>query len=260
MKLKYILIILFLITANQTHAETNAPPENLKKYDIEIIIFEDAHARYINSESWNTNTAEEEVIAVDDKASSNTSKSSSLSETDKKSAPYESIKPEILSKEYKRINNSSEFNVLLYSAWRQTGLKKSEAFEININELDNAHKNKSENTITGNLKVVLARYLHFYSQLEYQRKSSPGITNEALSDSTATESPTPDESQNTVLTPGNIIYPIQSHRRMRSKELHYIDHPLVGILIQINPVENDQIEKIEQVSVVQPRNAALTHR
>jgi Peptidoglycan-binding protein, CsiV len=260
MKSRHILFFLLLITVNYAHAETTSTAEELKQYDVEIIIFEDAHARYINSESWNKNTIEPNESTVENKENGNIEKWSNVLETDKKTATFESIKPKILSKEYKRINNSSEFNVLLYTAWRQTGLKESEAFEININELDNTHKNKSENTITGNLKVVLARYLHFYSQLEYQRKSSPDITNEALSDSAATESPTPDESQNTELTPGDIIYPIQSHRRMRSKELHYIDHPLVGILIQINPVENDQIEKIEQVSVAQPRNAALAHR
>lgn len=40
-------------------------------------------------------------------------------------------------------------------------------------------------------------------------------------------------------------YPIVSHRRMRSKELHYIDHPLVGILVQINPVKKKPAEAAE---------------
>ncbi len=39
------------------------------------------------------------------------------------------------------------------------------------------------------------------------------------------------------MVPSNGLYPLNSHARMRSKELHYIDHPLVGMLIQINPVE-----------------------
>ena len=38
-------------------------------------------------------------------------------------------------------------------------------------------------------------------------------------------------------------YPIKNHRRMRSKVLHYIDHPLVGILVQINPVKKQMISK-----------------
>jgi hypothetical protein len=34
-------------------------------------------------------------------------------------------------------------------------------------------------------------------------------------------------------------YPIKFHRRMRSKELHYLDHPLVGILVMAKPVEKE---------------------
>jgi hypothetical protein len=33
---------------------------------------------------------------------------------------------------------------------------------------------------------------------------------------------------------------MQQHRRMRSQELHYIDHPLMGLLIKIVPYEPDQ--------------------
>jgi len=34
-------------------------------------------------------------------------------------APFESIEPEILNKEYQRINASKEYNVLFYGSWRQ---------------------------------------------------------------------------------------------------------------------------------------------
>ncbi|MDH3450858.1 MAG: peptidoglycan binding protein CsiV, partial [Gammaproteobacteria bacterium] len=40
-------------------------------------------------------------------------------------------------------------------------------------------------------------------------------------------------------------YPVRYHRRMRSSELHYIDHPLVGILILVTPVEVDASELTE---------------
>jgi hypothetical protein len=41
------------------------------------------------------------------------------------------------------------------------------------------------------------------------------------------------------LLPGEFQnYRFKQHRRMRSKELHYIDHPLMGVLIEILPLEN----------------------
>lgn len=182
-------LILLLITGTAAFAS------NAQKYDVEVIIFEDAHSRYINSESWNH--SEEPVDGESNFDRLN---------LDKDNTPvYQNLKPGILKSEYNRIKNSAEYNVLLYSAWRQTGLEAKKAFRIELSKLKNADNSSSQNTITGQLKVVLARYLHFYGQLNYQQN--------------------------------NINYPMAVQRRMRSEELHYIDHPLVGILVQINPVK-----------------------
>ena len=217
MKLSGSLFLLFL-TFGYAHAEDTQPPKDLKEYDVEIIIFEDAHARYLRSETWNHNTTEtNEITGNMDKLSKNGINASS----------FKSIKPAILKKQYRRINTSSEYNVLFYGAWRQAGLEKSKAFEININQLKSVHTDKSKNSLTGTFKLVLTRYLHIYNQLNYQRK----ITATA---SAASETQT--EVLNHDIAPDNGLYPLNSHRRMRSKELHYIDHPLVGILIQVNPV------------------------
>ena len=65
------------------------------------------------------------------------------------------------------------------------------------------------------------------------------------SENANTEKTSVDETKNIVLNTVNNSYTLQSHRRMRSKELHYIDHPLVGILIQINPVEPTPVDHAE---------------
>ena len=33
------------------------------------------------------------------------------------------------------------------------------------------------------------------------------------------------------------VIPMKQSRRMRSKELHYIDHPMLGILVRVTPIE-----------------------
>ncbi len=154
---------------------------------------------------------------------------------------FQPIKPEILNKQYKRINVSSEYNVLFYSAWRQAGLDKNNAFEINITELENAHISKSENTLSGTFKLVLSRYLHIYNQLDYQRVVAAVAQGSAVMSMDGRPwlhygAKSQEGGAINELNQLN-IYPLNSHRRMRSKELHYIDHPLVGMLIQINPVE-----------------------
>ena len=228
MKLSGSLFLLILTLsyahAEDNHAEDVASPKDLKEYDVEIIIFEDAHARYLKSETWKQKTKTEGQQSA-------TAKTHKISTTG-----FKSIKPAILKKQYKRINGSSEYKILFYGAWRQAGLDKSKAFEININDLKNSHRVRSKNTLTGTFKLVLARYLHIYNQLNYQRK----ITVTAEPEIIATDSETSEkqtELLNNDMTPSNGLYPLNSHRRMRSKKLHYIDHPLVGMLIQINPVE-----------------------
>ncbi len=190
----FLPVLLASLTVSQAFAEAD-PEKDLLEYDVEIILFEDAHARYINSQSWNF------VNSADGKPSNSSSNVAS----------YRNIKPQILKKQYNRLKLSSEYSILFYGAWRQTGLEQSKAFEINIEDLKNRHKASSQNSLSGSFKLVLARYLHIYNTLRYQRQAATTETNVET-------------------------YPLNSHRRMRSKELHYIDHPLVGMLIQINPV------------------------
>ncbi len=238
-------IFLLLISYSIAHADKN---EGIIKeplqYDVEIIIFEDAHARYINNEDWpqeiiSDTPAPEETTELPDNL--DTLSIDEINAIDDKSTPsFKSIKPEILNKEYKRINASKEYNVLFYGSWRQTGLDVKKAFEIDIQQLENTHQATSENTVTGNFKLVLARYLHIYSKLNYQRKTEHTDIEQTTEN---TESTIP-STETTVLKYEN--YPINNHRRMRSKVLHYIDHPLVGMLIQINPVKVSAEETAEK--------------
>ena len=240
MKILPALFLLFLFSSN-VFAEINDTlasdtTANLQEYDIEIIIFEDAHARYISSELWNQNDSGEPDPS-DTKAAANNLNKLSLKENNKTS--FKTIKPTILNNEYKRIKNSSEYNILFYGAWRQAGLSDTEAFEINLDDLVNTDKSTSQNTITGNFKLILTRYLHIYGQLDYKRKVNDVPS--AAGTSKVTTNLAPGAERSNDLDSGLIVenkpYPITIHRRMRSKELHYIDHPLVGMLIQINPVE-----------------------
>ena len=208
----------------------------MQAYDIEIIIFEDAHARYINSETWQQDAPDEAEALVDNATSNKPTKNlDKLNLSEINAGSYKSLKPKILRSEYKRINGSSEYKVLFYSAWRQTGLDKNNAFEIDIYDLVNAHTSKSDNTVSGNFKVVLARYLHFYADLDYQRQDDRKNINTEIIDTTTDDATAAKEINKNLIS--KQTYPMQIHRRMRSKELHYIDHPLVGLLIQINPAE-----------------------
>ena len=235
---KHLAILLLLTSTSITHAEEGIIKKPLE-YDVDVIIFEDANARYINSEDWALDAIVTEPET--DKSAKNLNK---LSVREINATAYKDIKPKILNTEYKRINYSKEYNVLFYGSWRQTGLEEKKAFDINIEKLKNRHKTSSKNTIKGNFKLVLARYLHIYGEMEYQRNVDSTSTKKAIANNESTEQAL----ENNTLE--NTPYPIKIHRRMRSKELHYIDHPLVGILIQINPVKPRAEETAEKQAVL----------
>ena len=227
-------LFLLLLSFSYAIADDKETEKKPQQYDVNIIIFEDAHARYLNAEKWNSTATTDDSLIEETQIKPAADNIKKTEENDTSTDDFTNIKPEILNHEYKRMNRSSEYNVLFYAAWRQTGLDKNNAYEINIEQLKNNHKTTSENNLTGYFKLVLARYLHMYGVLEYHREIAIPAT-----DVTKTEAPATAAS----LTDGNVentkdqTFSIDLHRKMRSKTLHYIDHPMVGILIQINPTE-----------------------
>ena len=76
--------------------------------------------------------------------------------------------------------------------------------------------------------------------LKTQQAASSKITETAnaqeltpLAASTATRAIQPVE----LFIPETLTVNLNQARRMRSKELHFIDHPLFGVLIEVKPVE-----------------------
>ncbi len=62
--------------------------------------------------------------------------------------------------------------------------------------------------LDGTITVAVSRYLHVYTDLALTKTLAPADMQSFI---------------------------VKSHRRMRSRELHYIDHPKVGMLILITP-------------------------
>ena len=135
------------------------------------------------------------------------------------------------------LNKSGKYRVLKHISWLQPGLAKEDAIAVRIHAGKNYKDefrersfaqasfsdrqvpiNHPVNELDGTVKIVLGRFLHLYTDLVY-RKVFAISSGDALG-------------RNHVLAD----FPVKSHRKMRSKTLHYIDHPYLGILIEIRPV------------------------
>ena len=154
----------------------------------------------------------------------------------------------------KKIANSSRYDLLMHTSWRQPGLKKSKALPIWIKagrrfgnefisiddkiELREASQTSVEETslpktsrlyeVEGKITVSLKRYLHVHTDLvlrKPRRSKDPQLK-------TADTDQLLYENQADARILDNHL--LRDHRRMRSKVLHYIDSPELSMLIIIN--------------------------
>lgn len=123
------------------------------------------------------------------------------------------------------LNKSSKYRVIKHISWLQPGLAREDAIAVRVHAGKNykdefnerSFTNQPVNELDGTVKVVLGRFLHVYTDLAY-RKAFNVSSKDALG-------------RSRVLAD----FPIKTHRKMRSSTLHYIDHPYLGILIEIRP-------------------------
>ncbi|MYB89378.1 MAG: hypothetical protein F4X93_05405 [Proteobacteria bacterium] len=140
---------------------------------------------------------------------------------------------------------SEKYQILEHVAWLQPGLAKRQAIPVRIQagldysgefgehaplhlvpEDQGMQEQHAISELDGTVKVVLGRYLHVFTDLVYRRPVHKNMSTEPVTDGLGYERVLAD-------------FPLKVHRKMRSKELHYIDHPLFGILVEIRPAQSE---------------------
>ena len=85
--------------------------------------------------------------------------------------------------------------------------------------------------LEGKITIALSRYLHAYTDLVLRR---PRLSAEALPSNAATERYLAAYAADTRILNNHSM---KQNRRMRSRNLHYLDHPEFALLILITPYE-----------------------
>lgn len=125
--------------------------------------------------------------------------------------PLQPLEHLMLADALKHIQPRSDMKVIWHQAWVEPIQEKSSSI---LHPLDiSLEEEELQIHLTGNFSVSMSRYLHINTQLTMQH-SLEG-------------------------TPVRAAKILQS-RRMRSGELHYLDHPMLGIMVQVMPI-NDSL-------------------
>ena len=258
--MKVLISILFLIMANTSFAE------DIRYYDVEIIILENLSETAKNSENWplqaNLTLPEKTVILGQPVTSEwlpqdqNIDFLSSYIELDPSN--YQ------LASEVEKLSASKTQRVIFHTAWRQPGLDKHQALPVYFKreipvapmikdtanpildeEKSSAEEIKPESRpiiLEGLLRVTLARYLHLEAELTYRDKLPDLVSN--MNPFSVLDT----ENERHKIEKRGVIHLKQDRRRIRSTELHYIDHPALGILIRITPFEKPE-ETVNEITI-----------
>lgn len=241
--LKILISALFLILANSSFAD------DMRYYDVEIIIIENMNEEEKNSENWpiqvNLTKPEKTVELGQPILSDWLPQDADL----KNSYKLLSAETYQLTDMVEKISESKTQRVIFHTAWRQPGLDKNTSLPVYfkrevpappILEVDEdkftqgiekfvPDVDASPSILEGVLRVTLARYLHLEAELTFQNK----IPEVVSSDNPFTI--LDNESLREKMKSQSVIHLKQKRRRIRSNELHYIDHPALGILVKMTP-------------------------
>ena len=121
------------------------------------------------------------------------------------------------------INRQRHLRPIFHKRWRQMTPPRSAPIPIRIEVPEN------EPRLKGTISLTVERYLHFKTNLWYETPDL-GELPRFLSTDGASQATKPTD---------RFVH-IRNSRRMRSEEMHYIDHPKVGILVYVTPLEVPQ--------------------
>jgi hypothetical protein len=260
--LKSTPIALFIIICSFFPSAWSAAAANLqglKFYDVEIIIFKNISVPNSHEFNFPTPSASrsENTLDLSDPVSIRKARSHGFTPL--------TVDQLRLNDSVQKISESSRYHLLLHTGWRQPGLDESSSipvwvkggrkFDSSYSSIDQmSHNNLSSSAekpkdgyssmqglyeLEGQITIILSRYLHTRTELVLRKPSDMDrlMQQEELLNTTG-------DQDLDALEGGRLLlnYALTEQRRMRSKKLHYLDHPEFGMLVLITPYEKKEAE------------------
>ena len=181
-------------------------------YTVEIIVFDDLEGEGLHTESWPADPGEPPSDGAVEVAPS----SEGVQGEGVHAFRLVNRAALSLNDTWGALRRSARYRPLLHAGWRLRGVRRDAARPARLTPHLGNDRDGPE--VYGNVKVSIARYLQLEIDLLYTRPR-PVVEDGAVP---AEATPT--------------RFRLIAERRMRSRELHYIDHPMFGVLVLIVPV------------------------
>ena len=228
-KICFLICAIVLAQHNTVAQETqNAPVNHERLYQVELIVFS-RNDNNVQKETWPNNitlTYPNNVISLSPAGTNNPDEFTMLSNNER-----------LLNTQAASIAKSGSYTLLFHQAWQQMIVAQKTSILINGGKTVNGHQE-----LEGSIDLSVGQFLKLKTNLwltqfslrtEADTKNVwpelPLKPNSFTADTTSTTEPTTHYVSR--------IVKINQQRSMRSQEVHYIDHPLLGVIIKIIPVE-----------------------
>jgi len=187
-------------------------------YNVEIIVFKRLGNEAFSQENWPTNIDLSYPSFYQYLKSADSGNFSLLPESSHKLGGFNYT-----------LRKDNNYRVLVHKSWRQRMDResKSPAIIISGGETINGHKE-----LEGSITIYIAKFLHVATDLWLTQTDKDSN----LMWPNVPERPSNSSTQSSFNVTSYPVATLRERRRMRSKELHYIDHPLMGVLIQFTPI------------------------
>ena len=184
---------------------------------VEIVVFDDLYGEGLHDEHWPADPGEPSIEDAVELVHSPGGEAGGAARA------YRLVNRSALALDgiWRSLRRSARYRPFLHVGWRLPGLPHGAARPAHVGpHLDEYRTDAPEPVgggrpaVQGTVKVSVARYLHVELDLVYSRPGNSEIA-----------------APNAVPARFRLV----SERRMRSGELHYIDHPLFGVLVLLRP-------------------------
>jgi hypothetical protein len=291
---RWIRLIVSTLALLALAGTASAQDEEPKWYTVEVVIFENLNPDALLSEQWSSDPGKPALTgAIELTGASDQPLDPELAESASGSPhAFQALPPDQwqLGAVAGRLSPSNGYRVLLHLAWREPGLdqRQSRAVHVRVGPkllepsstslaggqiegqpapdvlprgatasggTEPGLEHPSAPALDGTLRLYVERYLHLDVDLLYYRPA-PEIPAPAAADNTGSDSTPASAPARTPTVWRPTLFRLHQSRRMRSGELHYFDHPLLGVLALITPFEPPKPESPGEPGASQPEGGS----